>query len=118
MARYEDLETEKRNYSPQGVSLQPAWKLGWILRLRLRLRRDWLRNSNGFDRDFTGSALAWNEGKNPARGRVVALERSFGTELWNGALERSFGTELWNGALEQSFGTELWNCGNKALPGA
>ena len=59
-------------------------------------------------RDFTGSALMWNGGKNLARGRV-ALERSFGTELWNGALERSFGTELWNRALEQSFGIELWN---------
>src|SRR6202453_2276700 len=81
-------------------------------------------------RDFTESALTWNEGKNPALGRVVASERSFGTELWNGALElwkQSFGTEetkLWNGgnkALErrkQSFGTEetkLWNGGNKAL---
>ena len=34
-------------------------------------------------RDFTGSALTWNEGKNLARGKVVAFE----TELWNGALE-------------------------------
>ena len=39
-------------------------------------------------RDFTGSALMWNGGKNPAWGRVIA------------------------------FGMELWNCGNKALPGA
>ena len=30
--------------------------------------------SIGFDRDFTGSALTWNKGKNPARGRVVALD--------------------------------------------
>ena len=74
MARNGDSEAKKRNHSPQGVSLQPAWKLGRILRLRLRLRRDWLRNSNGFDRDFTGLALTWNESKNPARGRVIAVE--------------------------------------------
>ena len=35
-------------------------------------------------RDFTKSALTWNEGKNLARGRV-ALERSFGNEALPGA---------------------------------
>ena len=61
-------ETIARRVSPCS---QPR-KLRWILKEI---------DSNGFDRDFTGSALTWNEGKNPARGRV-ALERSFGIWLW------------------------------------
>jgi hypothetical protein len=96
MARYGDSETGKRNHSPQGElpaaglgnsetetkniarrvnSLQPA---------RTRRRRygevlEWIQRFYWVVLGRTGSALTWNEGKNPARGRVVALERSFGT---------------------------------------